>query len=178
MASSSESNNFRVVLEKIKQSPYYRNAAQGDEILMRKLAVVLSDKEQLKGFYLTTDWAQTVINAMTTLSDSNEGTSGGVFASKSGKKDGGMFKSVSEQSTTDSMHIPESVDMGEDDDSSDEELDLGEMRSHENTEMQKNLLKQDNLRVKIIVSEICESKGKKAFRQGKYFLRMVTFCKL
>ena len=89
-SSSGESEEFKVVLNKIKSSNYYRNAAQGDENLMHKLAVVLSDKQQLKSFYLTTDWAQSVINALSTYSES--GTSGGMgFKSTSSNEKSGSI---------------------------------------------------------------------------------------
>ncbi|KAF0984907.1 hypothetical protein FDP41_000806 [Naegleria fowleri] len=178
--SGGESEEFKIVLNKIKSSTYYRNAAQGDENLMYKLAVVLSDKQQLKSFYLTTDWAQSVINAISTYSESMSGSgrglmgfkstaSGGEGKSKQGNFVGNIMKGISSTNSNASdiaIHQSLEKDVTIDDDSDEEDLDLGEiMNSPEHLEVQKSLLNQDRLRVKIIVSEICDSRGKKAFRQ-------------
>ena len=157
---------FKTVLKKIKDSTYYRNAAQGDEVLMSKLALVLSDKQKLKSFYLTTDWAQSVINAISTFSESASSQNGFGIKSTSGAggaktKKTGLFTSTSEQGNGD-------IALGQvnlDEDDSEDELDMDYLNSSEHLEIQKSLMNQDRLRVKIIVSEICESKGKKAFRQ-------------
>ena len=88
---------------------------------------------------------------------------------KSGSIVANLMKGISSTTSQNNGDIAINAnDVGEinADDSDDEELYLGEiMTSPEHQEMQKNLLDQNRLRVKIIVSEICDSRGKKAFRQ-------------
>lgn len=132
----------KIVIQKLLDSPVYRERLEKDQETLNRFAEVLSSITELKKTYLTTDWAET-INLMDTLHTKTE-----KFIED--KKDTG-FSSTSDHGDTeikvDSLKLSE------------EELKNAKL----DPELQKTL--KSKVKVKLVIAEVAQTNARKNLRE-------------
>lgn len=130
------------VIQKLLDSPVYRERLEKDKETLNRFAEVLSTALELKKTYLTTDWAET-INLLDTLSNSTE-----KYVDE--KKDTG-FSSTSDHTDTEIKTNPLKL--------TEEELKNAKL----DPELQKTL--KSKVKVKLVIAEVAQTKTRQNFRE-------------
>lgn len=148
-------------MEKLKNNDIYRARLQ-DINIMRQFAEVLGTEEKLKATYLTTKWLDTVELARKMLQQS-KGFDEEHLSTSGGSSSSGMKSMVpaSVDNELNQMKQTNTNQVEEDDDIlNEQDIIIGTKDPNLN-----KILEQNTVKVKIVISEIARTKGRKAFRR-------------
>ncbi|KAG2374881.1 hypothetical protein C9374_010255 [Naegleria lovaniensis] len=149
------------IMEKLKNNDIYRARLQ-DINIMRQFAEVLGTEEKLRATYLTTKWLDTVELARKMLQQSkgldeehlsSSGSSSGMKSMVSTNVD-------NELNQMKQSNVNEDEDQEDDDILNEQDIIIGTKDPNLN-----KILEQNTVKVKIVISEIARTKGRKAFRR-------------
>jgi len=145
-------------MEKLKHNEIYRARLQ-DVNIMRQFAEVLGREDKLKATYLTTRWLETVELARKMLQQSKALGEGEEPTSGSGMKS--IQNNASIEHDVGMLNKSHTAHDDDDDDIlNDEDVKVGSKDPTVN-----KILEQNTVKVKIVISEIARTTGKKAFRR-------------
>ncbi|KAL9657031.1 hypothetical protein ABK040_014579 [Willaertia magna] len=155
------------VVEKLQHNEVYSSKLKPN--LLKQFAEVLCTEDKLKGTYLTCEWLESVDLAKKILHDTKQvdddslaGTSGTGY--KSVVNNSAVDSDVEQMNKFSSTNEP--IDLNAVEDNEDEDiLDQEDINDgSKNPEITK-ILNQNTIKIKIVISEIARTKGKKAFRR-------------
>ncbi|EFC43428.1 predicted protein [Naegleria gruberi] len=152
------------IIDKLKNNEIYRARLQ-DINIMRQFAEVLGTEDKLQTTYLTTKWLDTVdlarkmLQQSKTLVEDEELSRSGHSGMKSVVPASTAASDVNQINKTPSENVGGDFD-DDDDIINEEDIRLGEKDPGLN-----KILEQNTVKVKIVISEIAKTKGKKAFRR-------------